>query len=147
MLSSSQAFLSGRLQTNVSTDDDLCKVETTWRPQIGSAESQVLDYYIRVASTWLNVASPTRYSSEAVSLLALSTPLLYFVSLSYASHVMFLRGLFQDEALHDYCYDTAIRLLIRELSKENNSSYYEILGSTTAILRMREQFSEIEHDG
>lgn len=79
--------------------------------------------------------------------MALSTPLLYFVCLSYASHVMFLRGLFQDEALHDHHYDTAIRLLIHELSKKKDNSYYEVLGSTTAILRMREQFSEIEHDG
>lgn len=79
--------------------------------------------------------------------MALSTPLLYYVCLSYASHVMFLRGLFHDEALHDHYYDTAIRLLIHELSKRNDKSYYEVLGSTTSILRMREQFSEIEHDG
>ena len=60
---------------------------------------------------------------------------------------MYLRGLFDDEALHEYYYDTAIRLLIDELPKEQHSCTVDVLGSTTAILRMREQFSEVEHDG
>lgn len=93
----------------------------------------------------LDIVSPDRHMGENVPRIALTRPVLYFACLQYAAHIMVLRGELEGPVEERY-HNKAIRRLIDSLASHPNPETDEALLATTVILRMSEQFSEIEED-
>jgi hypothetical protein len=93
----------------------------------------------------LDDVSPERHFGRTVPRLALSEPVLFYACLAFASYVMVLWGKLEKSIQEQY-QDKAIGLLIPSLSSPMALSRSEPLLSTTVLLRMIEQFSEIGED-
>lgn len=95
----------------------------------------------------LDIASPNRYFSEAIPRLALSNKALYYACLTCASRLLTRRGELP-KAQGDIYEDTAISTLIPQLSNASTCGDMEreTLIATVVILRMAEQFSEVQDD-
>lgn len=77
--------------------------------------------------------------------MALGDSTLYYACLAYSARVLTLMGQL-DKAKGDLYEDKAIAELIPRLSERSESSFQETLPAITVILRMAEQFSEIQDD-
>lgn len=93
----------------------------------------------------LDDVSPEQHFSRIVPRLSLSEPVLFYACLAFAANVMVLWGKL-DKAVQERFQDKAIGLLIPLLSDPMTVLMSEILLSTTVLLHMIEQFSEIDKD-
>lgn len=109
-------------------------------------EAEVFEYYIRKAGYYLDIVSPERHLSRDAPRLALTDQLLYSACLAYSSHVLYLLGR-SDKATEQRFNDNAIQLLIRKLSEDPGTWSKGSVLTTTVLMRVREQFSEIADDG
>lgn len=109
-------------------------------------EAELFDYYIKEVGYYLDIVSPDHHLSRAAPILALTDPLLYSACLAYASHVQHLLGRL-DKAAQQRYNENAIKLLIHRLSKDPSTWSEGSVLTTTVLLRVTEQFSEIAEDG
>lgn len=109
-------------------------------------EARLFDYYIKDAGYYLDIVSPEYHLSRAAPILALTDPLLYSACLAYSSHVLWLLGRL-DKATEQRFNDSAIQLLIQKLSEDPTTWSEGSVLTTTVLMRVREQFSEIGDDG
>lgn len=93
----------------------------------------------------LDIASPRRYFQATVPKLALDNRTLFYACLTCAGRTLVQQGLLDTEQYGEY-ENQAISALIPELSNVNASSDIDSLLTTAVILRMAEQFSEVEDD-
>lgn len=93
----------------------------------------------------LDIGSPNRYFQCHVPQLAMSTSLLFFACVACASQILVLRGEI-DLSLEERYSCKVLELLIPLLSSEQATSRNEALLATTVILRMSEQFLEVDGD-
>lgn len=77
--------------------------------------------------------------------MALQDSTLYYACLACSARVLTLSGELE-KTKGDFYEDRAIAELIPRLSQRADSSFQETLAATTVILRMAEQFSEIQDD-
>jgi hypothetical protein len=94
----------------------------------------------------LDIGSADAHFSQHVLKLAIHEPIVYYACLSYASYVLLLQANIEPLVAREY-YEKTVRLLIEALSEEGRGQATEPLMVATAILRMREQFSDPTNDG
>lgn len=109
-------------------------------------EAEIFEYYIKNAGYYLDIVSPDHHLSRAAPILALSDALLYSACLAYSSHVLFLLGRL-DRATDQHFNDHAIQMLIQKLSEDPSGWSEGSVLTTTVLMRVTEQFSEIADDG
>lgn len=83
--------------------------------------------------------------SQAVPRLAMSISVLRCACLAYAAKVLFLRGELS-ASVNDYYQGQAISQVIDALASQRFPEYDEALLATAVILRMSEQFCEVNQD-
>ncbi|KAJ5811984.1 hypothetical protein N7474_008285 [Penicillium riverlandense] len=108
-------------------------------------DAKVFAFYVKQAGPWLDIASSDRHFGETVPKLALVTPVLFYACLAYASRVLVLMKEL-DRSEGDRYHDQAITALIPQLSTESAALKNEALLATVVILRMSEQFYEVQND-
>ncbi|KAF7126109.1 hypothetical protein CNMCM5793_002531 [Aspergillus hiratsukae] len=108
-------------------------------------DCKVFAFYVERAGTWIDIGSPEGYFHSYVPQLALREPLLLAACLSCASHLMYLRGMV-DKEVEQYYNDRVVSLMIPALSSDQANSSNEALLATVVILRMSEQFLELNSD-
>lgn len=109
-------------------------------------EAYLFEYYIKEAGYHLDIVSPEQHLSRAAPILALADPLLYSACLAYSSHVLHLLGRLE-KATEQRFNDHAIQLLIQKLSEDPSAWSAGSVLTTTVLMRVTEQFSEIAEDG
>lgn len=109
-------------------------------------EAELFEYYIKHTGYYLDIVSPDHHLSRAAPILALSDPLLYSACMAYSSHVLYLLGRL-DRATEQRFNDYAIQLLIQKLSEDPATWSEGSVLTTTVLMRVTEQFSEIADDG
>lgn len=93
----------------------------------------------------MDIGSPNRFFQSRVPQLAMGDPLLFFACLSCSSEIMTLRGEL-DGPVEEHYRAKVLELLIPLLSSHDAVPFKESLMATTVILRMSEQFLELEND-
>lgn len=93
----------------------------------------------------LDIVTPERHLSQTVPRLAVYSPVLYYACLSYASNIMNAKGEIDEAVKEDY-HCKVIRILIDSLSSVFSPENEPTLLATVVILRMSEQFCEIDKD-
>lgn len=96
-------------------------------------------------SRQLDIVSPERYFSSTVPAMALTNTALFYACLTCAARVLARRGELPKATSNEY-EDKAISALIPQLSTIDRPQPQEALFTTTVILRMAEQFFEVEDD-
>ncbi|OAA56309.1 hypothetical protein SPI_07920 [Niveomyces insectorum RCEF 264] len=109
-------------------------------------DAEVFEFYIRETGVWLNIASPTAYFTEAVPRMALHDSVLYSACLSYAARIMAIRGKLDKARCELYGSRAIAELLARLSARSTDSAHDDALSATVVILRMAEQFSEMQED-
>ncbi|CAK7246248.1 MAG: hypothetical protein STHCBS139747_007872, partial [Sporothrix thermara] len=117
---------------------------------VNPGDASLFEFYIRETGVWLDVASPTAYFSETVPRLALHDAVLFSACLSYAARIQALMGML-DTAQGELYGSRAIEALLDKLSSRSStagasSKHDDALSATVVILRMAEQFSEMQDD-
>ena len=108
-------------------------------------EAALFDYYVKEAGFWLDAVCPERHFSQIAPCLALSDPMLYSACLAYASLILCSLGT-ADKSVEEKHSGRAIRLLIDKLSNGSTTWPESSTLTTTVLLRVSEQFSEICDD-
>lgn len=93
----------------------------------------------------LDIVSPSRYFGVTIPRLALSNRALYYACLTCASRVLIRQGTLDKTKCDEY-EDTAISAFIPQLSNLGDTQQRETLPAIATILRMAEQFYEIQED-
>lgn len=93
----------------------------------------------------MDIGSPNRFFQSRVPQLAMNDPLLFFACLSCSSEIKTLRGEL-DKSVEGYYRAKVLEILIPLLSSHDSTTCNESLLATTVILRMSEQFLELEND-
>ncbi|CAK7235917.1 hypothetical protein SEUCBS140593_009443 [Sporothrix eucalyptigena] len=116
---------------------------------VNPGDAELFEFYIRETGVWLDVVSPTAYFSETVPRLALHDPVLFSACLSYAARIQALTGKIDKEQGELYG-SRAIEALLDKLSSRStagaSTKHDDVLSATVVILRMAEQFSEMQED-
>jgi len=108
-------------------------------------EAALFDYYVKEAGFWLDAVCPERHFSQIAPRLALSDLMLYSACLAYASLILCSLGK-ADKTVEEKHSGRAIRLLIDKLSNGSTTWPESSTLTTTVLLRVSEQFSEICDD-
>ncbi|ERS96703.1 hypothetical protein HMPREF1624_06912 [Sporothrix schenckii ATCC 58251] len=112
-------------------------------------DAELFEFYIRETGVWLDIVSPTCFFSETVPRLALHDPVLFSACLSYAARIRALTGAL-DPAQGELYGSRAIEALLSTLSSrsrsDNGDNDNDVLCAAVVILRMAEQFSEMQED-
>ncbi|KAK3698082.1 hypothetical protein LTR37_017131 [Vermiconidia calcicola] len=110
-----------------------------------SVEAGIFEFYVEEAGRWLDIVSPAGHMSKTVPKIAMNDILLYSACLAYASHVLYLLGRL-DKHTEERYGNAALSLLILKLSEDPHTWFEGSVLSTTVLLRVSEQFSEVGDD-
>ncbi|KAK6369608.1 hypothetical protein LTS17_009514 [Exophiala oligosperma] len=108
-------------------------------------DARVFGFFISHMGKWLDIVSPSRYFGVTIPRLALSNRALYYACLTCASRVLIRQGTLDKTKCDEY-EDTAISAFIPQLSNLGHAHERETLPAIATILRMAEQFYEIQED-
>ncbi|OQV09484.1 hypothetical protein CLAIMM_13602 [Cladophialophora immunda] len=108
-------------------------------------ECSLFQFYKSYAGVWLDIVTAERHLSQTVPRQAVTSPVLYYACLSYASNIMNANEEL-DETVKEQYHSKVIHILIDSLSLSPNPAYDSNLLATVVILRMSEQFCEIDKD-
>jgi hypothetical protein len=152
-LSSENAFLdvvlrpssSGGPNAEAENDIPLIKDHQAREPVSDPIEIALFEYYVRETGWWLDIVSPDCHFSRTVARLAMKDHLLYSACLAYSSHVMHLLGRVSRSTEQHYA-GIALSQLIAKLNEDPHTWSETSVLSSTVLMRVSEQFSEIGDD-
>jgi hypothetical protein len=108
-------------------------------------EIALFEYYVRETGWWLDIVSPDCHFSRTVAKLAMEDHLLYSACLAYSSHVLHLLGRVSRSTEQHYA-GIALNQLIAKLNEDPHTWSETSVLSSTVLMRVSEQFSEIGDD-